>query len=157
MLLDRATQRNLELVRRAVDGQVNGSLLSVLDRTVTPLRARLLREWILHPLTDLAQIAARQEAVAAFHGHLDRPRRLRTALPGVSDLERLMSRIVLGVANARDLFTLKNSITAGPAITRGLAACTAPRSRETAQAWDDLAQLAAKIEQAIHPEPPASG
>jgi DNA mismatch repair protein MutS len=156
MLLDRATQRNLELVRRAVDGQVNGSLLSVLDRTVTPLGARLLREWILRPLTDLAQIAARQEAVADFHGHLDRRGRLRTALRGVSDLERLMSRIVLGVANARDLCALKDSIAAVPAITRVLAACTAPLLRERAEAWDDLAQLAAKIEQAIHPEPSAS-
>src|SRR5207247_8488890 len=88
MLLDRATQRNLELVRRAVDGQVSGSLLRVLDRTVTPMGARLLREWILRPLTDLAQIAARQEAVGDFHGHLDRRSRLRTALRGVSDLER---------------------------------------------------------------------
>src|SRR5207249_806485 len=61
MLLDRATQRNLELVRRAVDGQVSGSLLSVLDRTVTPMGARLLREWILRPLTDLAQLAAKIE------------------------------------------------------------------------------------------------
>jgi len=156
MLLDRATQRNLELVRRAVDGQVNGSLLSVLDRTVTPLGARLLREWILRPLTDLAQIAARQEAVADLHGHLDRRSRLRTALHGVSDLERLMSRIVLGVANARDLCALKDSIAAVPAITRVLAACTAPLLRERAEAWDDLARLAAKIEQAIHPEPPAS-
>ena len=156
MLLDRATQRNLELVRRAVDGQVNGSLLSVLDRTVTPLGARLLREWILRPLTDLEQIAARQEAVGDFHGHLDRRSRLRTALRGVSDLERLMSRIVLGVANARDLCALKDSIAAVPAITRVLAACTAPLLRERAEVWDDLAQLAAKIEQAIHPEPPPS-
>src|SRR5436309_2009494 len=156
MLLDRATQRNLELVRRAVDGQVSGSLLSVLDRTVTPLGARLLREWILHPLTDLAQIAARQEAVADLHGNLDRRSRLRTALRGVSDLERLMSRIVLGVANARDLRALKDSIATVPAITRVLATCKAPLLRERAEAWDDLAQLAAKIEQAIHPEPPAS-
>jgi len=156
MLLDRATQRNLELVRRAVDGQVSGSLLSVLDRTVTPMGARLLREWILRPLTDLAQIAARQEAVGDFHGHLDRRSRLRTSLRGVADLERLMSRIVLGVANARDLCALKDSIAAVPAITRVLAACTAPLLRERAEAWDDLAQLAAKIEQAIHPEPPAS-
>ncbi|TLY21432.1 MAG: DNA mismatch repair protein MutS [Nitrospirae bacterium] len=156
MLLDRATQRNLELVRRAMDGQVSGSLLNVLDRTVTSLGARLLRDWILHPLTDLGQIARRQEAVADLHGNLDRRSRLRTALRGVSDLERLMSRIVLGVANARDLHALKDSIVAGPAITRVLGACNAPLLRERAETWDDLAQLASKIEQAIHPEPPVS-
>src|SRR5437879_8731223 len=67
-----------------------------------------------------------------------------------------MSRIVLGVANARDLCALKDSIAVVPAITRVLVACTAPLWRERAEAWDDLAQLAAKIEQAIHPEPPPS-
>jgi DNA mismatch repair protein MutS len=156
MILDRATQRNLELVRRAADGQVNGTLLSVLDRTVTPLGARLLREWILHPLTDLAGIAARQAAVADLHGNLDRRSRLRTALRGVSDLERLMSRIVLGVANARDLDALKDSIGAVPEINRLLAACTAPLLRERAESWEDLAQLAATIDRTLRPELPAS-
>jgi DNA mismatch repair protein MutS len=156
MILDRATQRNLELVRRAADGQVDGTLLSVLDRTVTPLGARLLREWILHPLTDLAGIAARQAAVADLHGSLDRRSRLRTALRGVSDLERLMSRIVLGVANARDLDALKDSIGAVPEINRLLAACTAPLLRERAESWEDLAQLAGTIDRTLRPDPPAS-
>src|SRR5712692_4403060 len=156
MILDRATQRNLELVRRAADGQVDGTLLSVLDRTVTPLGARLLREWLLHPLTDLAGIAARQAAVADLHGDLDRRSRLRTALRGVSDLERLMSRIVLGMANARDLDALKDSIGAVPEINRLLAACTAPLLRERAESWEDLAQVAATIDRTLRPEPPAS-
>jgi DNA mismatch repair protein MutS len=156
MILDRATQRNLELVRRAVDGQVDGSLLNVLDRTVTPLGARLLREWTLHPLTERAAIATRQEAVADLHGDLSRRSRLRAALRGVSDLERLMSRVVLGVANARDLCALKDSIAAVPEITRLLAACTAPLLRERAEPWDDLLSLAETIGRTLRPEPPAS-
>ncbi|TAL11669.1 MAG: DNA mismatch repair protein MutS [Nitrospirae bacterium] len=156
MILDRATQRNLELVRRPADGQVDGSLLSVLDRTLTPMGARLLREWLLHPLTELPAIAPRQAAVADLHDDLARRSRLRTALRGVSDLERLMSRVVLGVANARDLCALTDSIAAVPDITRLLASCAAPLLRERAEPWDDLARLAAVIDRTLHPEPPAS-
>ena len=156
MILDRATQRNLELVRRPADGQADGSLLHVLDRTVTPMGARLLREWLLHPLTELPTIAPRQAAVADLHGDLSRRSRLRTALRGVSDLERLMSRVVLGVANARDLCALKDSIATVPDINRLLASCTAPLLRERAEPWDDLAHLAAVIDRTLQPEPPAS-
>ncbi len=156
MILDRATQRNLELVRRPADGQVDGSLLSVLDRTVTPLGARLLREWLLHPLTERSAIAPRQEAVADLHGDLNRRSRLRTALRGVSDLERLMSRVVLGAANARDLCALKDSVAAVPDINRLLASCTAPLLRERAEPWDDLSQLAATIDRTLQPDLPAS-
>ncbi len=156
MILDRATQRNLELVRRPADGQVDGSLLSVLDRTVTPMGARLLREWLLHPLTELQAIAARQAAVADLHGDLNRRSRLRTALRDVSDLERLMSRVVLGVANARDLCALKDSIAAVPDINRLLASCTAPLLRERAEPWDDLAALAATIDRTLRPDLPLS-
>lgn len=156
MILDRATQRNLELVRRSMDGQTDGSLLNVLDRTATPMGARLLREWILHPLTELPAIAARQDAVADLHGDLNRRSRLRTALRGVSDLERLMSRVVLGAANARDLCALKDSLAAVPDINRLLASCAASLLRERAEPWDDLAQLAATIDHTLRPDPPPS-
>jgi len=156
MILDRATQRNLELVRRQADGQVDGSLLRVLDRTGTPMGARLLREWILHPLTELSEMTPRQEAVADLHGDLNRRSRLRTALRGVSDLERLMSRIVLGAANGRDLSALKDSLMALPDITRLLAACAAPLLRELAEPWDDLRMLADQIDRTLRPEPPLS-
>jgi len=156
MVLDRATQRNLELVRRPADGQVDGSLLHVLDRTSTPMGARLLREWILHPLTALPAIAPRQEAVADLHGDLNRRSRLRTALRGVSDLERLMSRVVLGTANGRDLCALKDSISSVPDITRLLATCAAPLLRERAEPWEDLLRLADRIARTLRPDPPLS-
>ncbi len=156
MILDRATQRNLELVRRTADGQVDGSLLSVLDRTVTPMGTRLLREWLLHPLTELPTIVARQEAVADLHGDLTRRSRLRTTLRGVSDLERLMSRVVLGIANARDLCALRDSLSVVPDINRLLASCTAPLLRERVEPWEDLLRLASTIDSTLKPEPPAS-
>lgn len=156
MLLDRATQRNLELVRRAADGRIEGSLLGVLDRTATPMGARLLREWVLHPLTDLTPIAERQEAVADLHGDFQRRSGLRSALRGVADLERLMSRIVLGTANARDLWSLKTSLMGVPGVNRLLESCAAPFLRRNHEPWDDLADLAARIERAIRPDAPAT-
>jgi DNA mismatch repair protein MutS len=156
MTLDRATQRNLELIRRAVDGRVEGSLLGALDRSLTPMGARLLRDWVLHPLTDLPSILERQEAVAEFHDNLDRRTRTRAVLRHISDLERLMGRIVLGVANARDLLALKMSLEALPELNKQLDACKSHFLRRHDDGWNDLARVRILIERAIHPEPPAS-
>jgi DNA mismatch repair protein MutS len=156
MALDRATQRNLELVRRALDGRVEGSLLGALDRTMTSMGARLLRDWILHPLTDIAPILDRQEAVAELHADFERRSRLRTAMKSISDIERLMTRIVLGAANARDLLALKNSLKALPQINQQLSVCTAPFLKSRHEQWDDLADLALTIERAIEPDASAA-
>ncbi len=156
MALDRATQRNLELVRRSIDSRPEGSLLSALDRTMTAMGARLLRSWVLHPLTEVAPILERQEAVAELHGDFERRSRLRTSLKSVADLERLTTRVVLGGANARDLLALKDSIASVPHINEQLAACTAPFLKRRHERWDDLAELATKIEHAIRADAPAS-
>ena len=156
MTLDRATQRNLELVRRASDGRLEGSLLSALDRTLTSMGARLLRAWVLHPLTDIVLVLERQEAVAELHADFERRSRLRAALKGVSDLERLMSRIVLAAANARDLLALKDSLKALPEINQHLAACTSPFLKQLHEQWHDLAELAVAIERTLQPDVPAS-
>ena len=155
MALDRATQRNLELVRRSIDGRPEGSLLSALDRTMTAMGARLLRSWVLHPLTEVAPILERQEAVAELHGDFERRSRLRTSLKPVADLERLTTRIVLGAANARDLLALKDSLNSVPHINQQLAACTAPFLKRRHEPWDDLAELATTIEHAIQADAPA--
>jgi DNA mismatch repair protein MutS len=156
MTLDRATQRNLEIVRRSIDSRPEGSLLSALDRTTTAMGARLLRSWLLHPLTEVAPIEERQEAVAELHSDFERRSRLRTSLKPVADIERLTTRIVLGVANARDILALKDSINSVPPINQQLAACTAPFLKRCHERWDDLVELATKIEQAIHADPPAA-
>ena len=156
MTLDRATQRNLELVRRSFDGRVEGSLLDALDRTVTALGARLLRDWVLHPLTQPEPILERQEAVAELHAELERRSRFRAALKSVADLERLMSRVVLGAANARDLLALKDSLRVAPEINHLLLNCRASFLKDRSEAWDDLAALASKIERAIQPDAPVT-
>ena len=108
MVLDAVTQRNLELL------DSKHSLVSCMDRTRTPMGARLLREWLTHPLRDVAGVVARQEAVQSF---CDAPAMLaefREHLGHVRDMERTLSRLSVGSGNARDLVALKESVAALP-------------------------------------------
>ncbi len=116
MVLDASCQRNLELVRNIYDGSSKGTLLSVLDSTVTSMGGRKLREWLLNPLMDAVEIEHRLDAVAEFKNDHQLRSDLRTALGTVYDLERLISRVSLGAANARDLLALKQSFSALPQI-----------------------------------------
>jgi DNA mismatch repair protein MutS len=156
MPLDRATQRNLELVRRSVDGRGEGSLLHALDRTLTPMGARRLRDWVLHPLIDIQPVRERHEAVAELHADSERRTRFRETLKGIADVERLMSRIVLGVASGRDLRALKNSLDAVPPLSRHLDACSSTLLKACHATWDDLMELAAQIDRTITADPPPS-
>ena len=116
LFIDEATKRNLELVQNSMDGSVKGSLLHVLDSTRTAMGARLLKRWILYPLKDPGRIDRRLDAVQFYledHGLRQQTRRL---LKGVYDLERLLGRVVLGNANARDLLSLKGTLEVIPRI-----------------------------------------
>ena len=112
--LDEMTRRNLELVeplRSGGGGDADGAtLLGVIDRTLTPMGGRLLRRWLLAPLVDPAAINARLDAVAVLVGDGRGRERLREALDGVRDLERLASRAALGRATAREMGALRDSI-----------------------------------------------
>ncbi len=115
MTLDAVTQRNLELLESPRNDRRH-TLVGALDRTLTPMGARLLREWITHPLKDVAAIRARQSVVAAF---VDAPHMLaefREQLRGVRDMERLLARLTTGSGNARDLVALKESLAALPGL-----------------------------------------
>src|SRR5207247_3483856 len=119
MHLDSATIRDLALTRPLAGdhtGQKDATLLSVLDRTVTVMGSRLLREWILRPLVTLGPIRARLEAVGALVAHLQARAGLRTALRTVQDNVRPGSSISLGAANPRELLAVKQSGTALPEI-----------------------------------------
>ena len=116
MVLDPPTQRTLELTRSLIGNSVKGSLLGVLDRTLTPLGARRLRAWIVSPLLNVETIERRQEAVAELVADGARRQALRLALEGIRDIERLLGRITLGSANARDLVSLRESLAPLPRI-----------------------------------------
>jgi len=179
--LDSVTRRNLELIRTLREGKVQGSLLGVLDRTVTPMGARLLRRWIQQPLLELELIQARLDAVeelcsqpAASPVPSPRPwgereeqgRRkepggllradLRRLLDGVHDVERLVGRVGFGTANARDLVALRGALERIPRIKRILRKTHSPhlQALDSNLSADELGTVAALITQALVETPP---
>ena len=110
MHLDGVTIRNLELIKPLFEDRHSPTLLSLLDKTVTSLGGRLFRQWITRPLLRLPSIQERLQAVGEFVNNLGVRSSLRAAFKSVQDLERLNSRISLGVANPRELVGLRNSL-----------------------------------------------
>ena len=145
--------RTLELLE-ASDGTVRNSLFGVLDETVTPMGARLLRQWLLQPLLDRESIAARQDAVAALVDAPEVRAGLRRLLKPVGDLARLTSRATLGVAHARDLVGLRACLGPLAAVRQATASLTAPLLAEARAALAELDDLKAMLEAALVDEPP---
>ena len=155
MTLDETAVRTLELLE-ASDGSARSSLFGVLDETVTPMGARLLRQWLLQPLLDRAAVAARQDAVAALIEAPDTRALLRRLLKPVGDLARLTSRATLGVAHARDLVGLRACLAPLEAIREASATLGAPLLSEAREALADLADLRETLQAALVEEPPAT-
>lgn len=108
LILDATSQANLELVHSR--GERDISLLKALNRTVTPMGARRLRHWILHPLRDLQALLDRQETVQAFLDETFLLEQVREALRGIRDIERTVGRLSQGFGNGRDLLALRGSL-----------------------------------------------
>ena len=115
MTLDSATRRNLELTE-TLSGERKGSLLNVLDHTVTPMGKRLLFQWISQPLLDVGKIRKRLDGVEYFFEHSMERAELRAALKPLADLERLTNRIIAGHAQPRDLVALRETLGKLPGI-----------------------------------------
>ena len=155
VVLDRATQRNLELTHSLGLGGKAQSLLGVIDRTVTPMGGRMLRGWLLRPLIDVPAIRRRQGAVGEL---VDEPRLLesiRDTLSEVGDIERLAGRVGCGAANARDLLALRASLERIPIISSLLEPTTTPYLNELQDALQPLDDVVDLIGGAIAPDPPA--
>jgi len=164
--LDEMTRRNLELVeplRAALPGTPAAgggtTLLEVLDRTLTPMGARLLRGWLLAPLVDPAAITARLDAVEVLVGDVRGRDRLREALDGVRDVERLAGRAALGRATARELGALRDSILRLPDVRAALdgleARGRAALLEEAADRFELLQDLGDELARALVERPPA--
>ncbi|OGD14776.1 MAG: DNA mismatch repair protein MutS [Candidatus Aminicenantes bacterium RBG_16_66_30] len=153
LVLDATTVRNLELVRNLRDGRLKGTLLDVIDFTVTAPGGRLLRAWLLRPLRDVAAIVARQDAVAEALGATVVRRELRETLRGVLDLERLAGKIALGAAHPRDLVALKKSLAPLPHVRRDLVSLSAGLFKAMSDRWDDAGDVAELIGRAVLDEP----
>jgi DNA mismatch repair protein MutS len=157
MTLDAATRRNLELTETLRRGAAQGSLLGVLDVTVTSMGGRLLRRWITQPLLDLEQLTQRLDAVEAFHRDTPERTRLRANLKTVNDLERLTSRVVQGVAQPRELLGIRHSLEKLPEIRDVVAQMAQETDRLRSLASFDLCQeVAVLINEAITDEAPAT-
>lgn len=152
--IDPASRRNLELTRALRDGGRRGTLLWVLDATVTALGSRLLRDWIDRPLVDPTAINRRLDAVEELAGAGDRRRALRGALKRVYDLERLAGKLAYRTATPRDLLSLRDSLAALPEVKALLADCAAPLLAELNAAIDPLAAERAAIERALRDDAP---
>ena len=121
MILDAVTARNLELVEPSTGDDASATLLRAIDDTATGMGARLLRGWILRPEIALGEIEARLDAVAELKSQTVAREEIRRTLEGILDLERLTSRVTLGVATPRDLLALRGSLERIPALRRLLA------------------------------------
>ncbi|RPH51432.1 MAG: DNA mismatch repair protein MutS [Desulfobacteraceae bacterium] len=120
LLIDETSSRNLEIMKNLRTGSKHGTLLTVLDRTVTPMGGRLLRRWLGYPLLDSNEIIPRLDAVEEAKSDIQARRNIRESLKLVHDMERLGSKIVMGHSSARDLVALKNSLFALPLIRAGI-------------------------------------
>ncbi len=125
MVLDETTRRHLELTATLSDGGRRGSLLGILDRTVTAMGGRRLRQWIHQPLVDVERIRQRHRSVAELVEKSLLRAELCEALDGIYDLERLNGKISMASANAKDLSALRHSLQRLPAIFASLAALEA--------------------------------
>ena len=154
MLLDETTRRNLELVGTMRDNSRKGSLLGILDHTVTAMGGRLLRRWVQQPLLDLGRIRARQLAIAELVEKSLLRGDLQGDLDGVYDLERLNGKIAMATANAKDLVALRLSIGRLPALRARFADLASPLLVSLCGDIDPLEDLYALIATAIVDDPP---
>ncbi|MEM2869502.1 MAG: DNA mismatch repair protein MutS [Thermoplasmata archaeon] len=156
MVLDAVTQRNLELVQSLREGSAKGTLLEVLDHTVTAMGGRLLRGWILQPLMDVSRIRLRLEAVRELLETAVLSQTARELLRGVHDLERLTGRVTFGTATPRDLLAVSSSLRVAGQLRRVLEPARSERLRQLAEEIDPLEELASLLSSAIPPDAPAT-
>ncbi len=154
MELDIDARRNLELTQTMRGKEKKGSLLWVLDKTQTPMGGRLLRSWLEKPLLDITQIQRRHSAVEELAGATVSRGELQNALKNVTDLERVMTRIVTGSVNCRDLLGLASGLRALPQIKSQLSQLDSPLLQRLSQDIDPMADCAQRIEDTIIEDPP---
>ena len=160
MPLDEMTRRNLELIESLRGGESGGTLLSVLDRTLTPMGSRLLRQWMLAPLTEKSSIDARLDSVELFARDPIGREATRDALDGVRDIERLGSKAAAGRGTPRDLRALGDSVSRLPALYDALEKLSGSDGisggplASLLEKWDACAEIAADIMSTIVERPP---
>ncbi|MCG0276272.1 MAG: DNA mismatch repair protein MutS [Thermosediminibacteraceae bacterium] len=156
MILDISCRKNLELTQSLADGKRQGSLLWVLDKTVTSMGGRTLRKWIEQPLIDIIKIKERQDAVEELYLNYFLRQEFRDQLKNLYDLERLTGKLVCGNVNARDLLAIKNTVKYFPKIKELLAKCRTKLLTTLYNELDPLDDVYELLEKAINEDPPVS-
>ncbi|MEN9577415.1 MAG: mismatch repair ATPase MutS [Pseudomonadota bacterium] len=157
LVIDPSAQRHLELVE-SNSGDRKATLLSVIDETLTPAGARLLRSRLLAPLTDVPSIRRRQDGVELFRVHAGVREQLRSALRGVNDMERVVSRVLLREASPKDLAALRDSLQASAQAVRLLSSLDDPAVEESLALSPDediVQDVEAELAAALVERPPA--
>jgi DNA mismatch repair protein MutS len=156
MLLDTSTKRNLEITYTMQDGSREGSLFGILDKTETPMGARLLKRWISAPLKRLDIILKRQEAVNELVINSKLRKNLRSEIKEIGDLERLISKACTNRINPRELIILKQSLKKIPLLKQLLGISTVPSLVEIRERLNQLDLVVEKIELGIDDNPSVS-
>ncbi|MEB3266614.1 MAG: DNA mismatch repair protein MutS, partial [Cyanobacteriota bacterium] len=156
LVLDAQTRRNLELTRTQLGGDLHGSLLWALDRTMTAMGGRCLRRWIEAPLVDAAAILARQDGVGELVERRSLRLALRRLLRPMGDLERLAGRAGAGTASARDLVALADGLERLPRLANLVGSARSQPLRALSQPEPELAALAGELRHALLETPPLS-
>ncbi|MBL8153947.1 MAG: DNA mismatch repair protein MutS [Anaerolineae bacterium] len=154
MVLDQFTRRNLELTETIRARKVEGSLLGILDRTVTAMGARLLRAWINQPMLDLTRLNARLDAVEALSQNDALRAEMGQALRSIADLERLTNRLVIGRAGPRDLLGLKASLEVIPQLQALIQ--NVPALASLTRTLNPCSDIVEHVGSAIADDPPAT-
>lgn len=156
MSLDPSTKRNLELSASMQEGKLEGSLISILDQTITPMGGRLLRRWLTHPLKQLEPIQERLKRVEILFEQRTVRNEIRESLKKLGDLERLISRICVGRCSARDIRQLGFSLQVIPDLLAHTKELDSDLIYNELQRLPDTSEWVHFIEKHISDEPPAT-
>ena len=156
MLLDLSTQRNLELWETLRDKKKRGSLLWVLDKTHTAMGSRMLRHFLERPLREKKKMEERLDCIEELCQRYIDGEELREYLDSIYDMERLIGKISISSANARDMLALKSSLQFLPVIKRTLSSFSGKLLQDLGQDMDALEELYTRIDECIEEDPPLS-
>lgn len=154
VVIDAATRKNLELFASSYSGERKNSLIEHIDLTKTAMGARLIRDWLASPSSDLQEINARLEAVAELVGRQETEKQLRTPLAEIRDVERILSRVSTGRATPKDVRQLADSLAILPGIADLLRDLESPRFVALRERFDTLQDLQTTIDRALEEDPP---
>jgi DNA mismatch repair protein MutS len=154
MMVDEVTGRHLELMRSWHDGSRRGTLIELVDQTVTAMGGRLLKHWLRYPLLKPEDIISRQDAVGCLRQHEAIREQVREKLENVYDLERLCSRVAMGSATPRDLGSLRQSLQCLPGLKHLLGHLEERTLAELALRLDPLEDIARALQEALVDNPP---